>query len=98
MADTESSSVSDQGDTDLSDAYDTGNNVAKQYVLPAKVGLAFAVVIGVGFVLRMVFENQLGQSFGAILIWFSVIFAALGAIGWIGYLVLGAVQRTQQGV
>lgn len=51
-----------------------------RYEMPAKYFLALAATVGVGFGLRFVFENRLGQVFGAMLVWFSLLFGAAGVL------------------
>ena len=47
--------------------------------LAASVLVVFGVVLA-GFGLRIVFENQLGQVFGAMMVWFSLLFGVAGLV------------------
>jgi|GEM_PF-2824358 len=60
------------------DLTDHASRLLTQYEAVGKYFLALALVVIAGFGLRMVFENQLGQVVGAMLVWFSLLFGVAG--------------------
>lgn len=70
----DTSTVSDR------DARATLTHLAVRYEAVLKFFGAMLLAIGAGFGLRFVFENELGQVFGAMLVWFSLIFGVLGLL------------------
>lgn len=65
------------------DLTDHASRLLTEHEAIGKYFLALAAVILGGFGVRMVFENQLGQVIGAMLVWFSLLFGAVG-VGVIG--------------
>lgn len=70
----ETSNVSDR------DSRTVVRRLAARYEAVVKFFGAMVLAVGTGFAIRMIFENQLGQVFGAMLVWFSIIFALFGLL------------------
>lgn len=54
------------------------SRIASRYEAVVKYFAALLLAVGAGFGLRIVYENYLGQVFGAMLIWFSLLFGLAG--------------------
>lgn len=54
------------------------NRLVTEHEAFVKYCLALAGVVASGFASRWVFETQLGQVFGAMLVWFSLLFGVAG--------------------
>lgn len=54
--------------------------LAVRYQVVLKFFGALVLTVGIGFALRAIFENRLGQVFGAMIVWFSIIFGLLGLL------------------
>lgn len=73
------------------------SRLATRYEAQVKFFIGLALTVAAGFGLRIVFENQLGQVFGAMLVWFSILFGLAG-IGFVSLFALrGAIATYRHG-
>lgn len=63
--------------------------IASRYEAVVKYFAALLLTIGAGFGLRIVYESYLGQVFGAMIIWFSLLFG-LGGVALISLFAIRA--------
>lgn len=92
--DSDTTAVSDQADTELADAYDGADRFTERYQFPLRVAAAYAVTITAGYVVHVVFEGQLAQTFAALLVYFTLLFAAVSAVVFALLAVRGALRST----
>jgi hypothetical protein len=88
--DSDSSAVT-EADSDVKHALRGATRFAERYGLELRVALAFLVVGTTGYVIHTLAHQQFGNNMGAILVWFSLIFAAASAV-------LGAFIKTYSAI
>lgn len=75
--DSDNTAVSNQADTELSNAYEGADRISKQYRFPLKVTAFYATTIAVGYVVHLSFESQFANTLAALMVYFTLIFAAV---------------------
>ncbi|MFB6072356.1 MAG: hypothetical protein ABEJ88_05235 [Halobacterium sp.] len=90
--DSDSSAVTEP-DSDLKQAIGVAERAVARHDLTAKLAVTTVAFVLLGLAVRMRYTSQMGDNMGAIIVWFSLIFAAGAAILGGVVKVWGAVQR-----
>ncbi|WP_232688325.1 hypothetical protein [Halobacterium zhouii] len=75
--DSDNTAVSNQADTELGDAYEGADRITQKYRFPLKIGALYTSMLVVGYLLHLVAPNQFVNTIGALLVYFTFIFAAV---------------------
>ena len=84
-------------DSEVSDAAEGAGRLVERYQLPVKVAVFYVVLFGVSLLAYRVVDSPNIEPLIAIVIWFTVIFAALTAVFGIAINLIEAVQRHREG-
>jgi len=95
--DSESTAVT-EGDSGLKSALDTVERAIARNDVAVKLAFTTAVMVAIGFGTRMAFTSQVGDNLGAMIVWFSLIFAAGAALLGLGVKVWGAIKRRRHDI
>lgn len=74
------SNTATEADSELVRGFRGAVRFAEQYALPLKVAVFFALTTAFGLAWHSVATQQIGNNMSAMLVWFSLIFAAAGAL------------------
>ena len=84
-------------DSNVSGAGELAGRIVKRYQLLLKIAAFYVVVFGVSLLAYYVVDSPNMEPLIAIVIWFTVIFAALTAVFGIAINLIEAVQRRREG-